>query len=70
MSGRTEAGEVTLQLQVQSGIVTDLLVYSDAMDHTMADVITERIKGAKYTGNELQVALDALGEDIWQKDMK
>lgn len=70
VSGRTEAGEVTLQLQVQSGIVTDLLVYSDAMDHTMADVITERIKGAKYTGNELQIALDALGEDIWQTNMK
>lgn len=62
LTGRTEAGEVTLRLQVESGIITDLVVYSDAMDHNASVRIAEQLKGTKYTADVLDKALAVLSE--------
>ena len=62
LSGRSEAGEITLRLRVSSGVITDLLVYSDAMDHEASEKITRKLRGARYSGDVLQRAFAALGE--------
>ncbi|MDO4392962.1 MAG: lipoate--protein ligase [Bacillota bacterium] len=65
LTGKTEAGEVTLQLQVKAGIITDLLVYSDSMDDKTSQRITELLKGAKYSDDVIDKALAAIGEEKW-----
>ena len=63
LTGKTEAGEVTLRLQVRSGIITDLVVYSDAMDPRAAERIRDRLKGTEYTAHVLETALKVMGEE-------
>lgn len=63
LTGRSEAGEVTLRLRVESGVIADLLVYSDAMDHRAAERITQKLRGTRYSADVLDRALQILGEE-------
>lgn len=65
LTGKTEAGEVTLQLQVSSGIIEDLVVYSDSLDDKASEKIAELLRGTKYSADVIEKALAALGEEKW-----
>lgn len=65
LTGKTEAGEVTLQLQVSSGIIEDLVVYSDSLDDKASEKIAELLRGTKYSADVIDKALAALGEAKW-----
>ncbi|MDD6539185.1 MAG: lipoate--protein ligase [Firmicutes bacterium] len=65
LTGKTEAGEVTLQLQVNSGIIEDLVVYSDSLDDKASEKIAELLRGTKYSADVIDKALAALGEAKW-----
>ena len=65
LTGKTEAGEVTLQLQVGSGIIEDLVVYSDSLDDKASEKISELLRGTRYSADVIEKALAALGEEKW-----
>lgn len=46
-------GGVQLQLQVESGVVVQAKVYSDAMDHNLASVLEQALTGSPFLLNDL-----------------
>ena len=42
-----------LQLQVESGVVVQVRVYSDAMDWTLAPALERALTGSPFSQNEL-----------------
>ena len=51
--GRFDWGGVQLQLQVESGVVVQARVYSDAMDWTLAPALERALTGSPFSQNEL-----------------
>lgn len=51
--GRFDWGGVQLQLQVESGVVKQAKVYSDAMDWTLSDALERALTGSLFAQNEL-----------------
>ena len=60
-SERFSWGSIQLQLQAESGCITGVLVYSDAMQWQLADEITSALTGCKF---HLQSMTDALKRAI------
>lgn len=50
-------GSLQLQLEVESGIVQDVRVYSDAMDWLLAENVCAALKGCRFTLPDLSAAL-------------
>ena len=50
-------GSITLQLQVESGIVKTAQVYSDSMDWEIASSVSNALIGCRFTSNDMQKAL-------------
>ncbi len=62
-------GNIQLQLQVESGIVLQTKVYSDAMDHLIAPKLEQALTGCRFTLDAIQTAVceclqRELSEDI------
>lgn len=52
-------GSIQLQLQVESGKVSQARVYSDSMDWELADRVSECLPGCRFTLQDMQAALRA-----------
>lgn len=50
-------GGISLQLQVQSGLIQAAQVYTDAMEWTLADRVTEALTGCRFTLPDMQAAI-------------
>lgn len=50
-------GGITMQLQVDKGIITDMQIYSDAMEQGFISRIPEYLKGCRYAKEDLCVGL-------------
>lgn len=63
-------GWIQMQLQVESGVVMDAQVYSDAMDWELADTVADCLKGCKFNLEDLcgrihgGVSQPAIAEDL------
>jgi len=59
-------GHLQLQLQVENGIIQDLQVYTDANDHTLADVISRALSGTVFSAEGISGATSQLdiGADL------
>ena len=58
-------GNIQLQLQVESGVVLQVKVYSDAMDHLLAPRLEQGLAGCRFTVDALQSAIrGCLQQDI------
>ena len=56
-------GEISIQLAVESGVITDAAVYSDAMDSFFISKVADAIKGQKYSSEALKTALSGVELD-------
>lgn len=69
---RFQWGSISLQLQVASGLISSAQVYTDAMEWTLADSVSNALTGCRFTLNDMQAAIqkqfnDAqVAEDICQ----
>lgn len=52
-------GSIQLQLQVESGIIRDVRVYSDAMDWLISDRVTAALRGCRFSQQEMFAALES-----------
>ena len=61
-------GHVQLLLQVESGIIRGIQIYSDAMDWTLPEILEKALTGIRFTDANIELALSsaALPEDICQ----
>lgn len=68
LEGHFSFGHLELQLQVESGVIRDLQVYTDAMDADLPQKITEVLRNCPFQSNDLQSALYQLGigEELYQ----
>lgn len=62
-------GNIQLQMQVESGVILQAKVYSDAMDHLFAPKLERALAGCRFTMNALQTAVrsclqNELADDI------
>lgn len=57
-SERFTWGSIHLQLQAESGIITNAQVYSDAMEWQLADTITSALTGCKFQLHSMTAALE------------
>ena len=53
-------GGVQIQLSVESGIVQDVRVYSDAMDWSLAPALEQALRGCRFCREDLQARINAL----------
>ena len=53
-------GEVSLQLQVEEGIVQQAAVYSDAMDWTLAPALERALTGRRFSQEDLAAGIQTL----------
>lgn len=61
---RFDWGNILLQLQVESGMILQAKVYSDAMDHLIAPKLEQALSGCRFTLDILQTAVkDCLEEN-------
>lgn len=56
---RFDWGSISLQLQVQSGVVQTAQVYSDAMDWQIAEAVAKALGGCRFVCADMQRALAA-----------
>ena len=56
-------GSIQLQLQVESGIITDARVYTDSMDWLLSKQVCDALKGCRFILKELCNALKAVMDD-------
>ena len=69
-SERFTWGTVQLQLQIQSGSIKAIQVYSDSMDWTLADTISDALTGCRLNSQEIIIALEnSLAESDIRKDI-
>lgn len=54
-------GEVSLQLQVEGGIVREVQVWSDAMDWRLTPALEQALTGCRFTEAELCQAVERMG---------
>ena len=67
---RFDWGGIQLQLQANSGIITDAKVYSDAMDWQLAPSLEQALTGCRFTQDALQAAvLSALCDTDTARDV-
>ncbi len=56
-------GGIDIQLQVKSGVIEDVGVYTDAMDGTLAERIEEKLRGCRYEAGAMAAKLETLCEE-------
>lgn len=68
LEGHFSFGHLELQLQVESGVIRDLQVYTDAMDADLPQKIKNALINRPFRDNDLQSALSQLdiGEDLYE----
>ena len=54
---RFDWGSISLQLQVEAGVIRTAQVYSDAMDWEIADATAKALTGCRFTCSDMQQAL-------------
>lgn len=75
MEGHFSFGNLQLQLQVESGIIRNIRVYTDAMDGELADKLTSKLTGCLFQTQSMVDALFSLengtelGEFIQQQNL-
>ena len=63
-------GSVQLQLQVASGVIQLVKVYSDAMDWSLPGILEEALTGIRFSSFEMEKAIcDAVSEDAVRADL-
>lgn len=50
-------GSISIQLEVQSGLIRSAQVYTDAMDWTLANSVSDALTGCRFTLNDMQAAI-------------
>lgn len=60
LEGQFSFGHLELQLLVDSGVIKDLQVYTDAMDADLPQKLTDVLKGCPFQSNRIQEALTPL----------
>lgn len=60
LEGHFTFGHLELQLKVEGGIITDLQVYTDAMDADLPQKLTDALKSCPFQSNQMQNALAPL----------
>lgn len=68
---RFEWGDVQMQLHVESGVIRDINLYSDAMAQNMISVFSRSLKGLKYDAEVMAKAIsdtDIIKDDIASGD--
>jgi len=65
---RFDWGSVQLQLEIRSGVIQAVRVYTDAMEHTLPDQLQATLIGVRFATEELKQALSPLpyGNDLLQ----
>lgn len=61
-------GEVSLQLQVEEGIVQQAAVYSDAMDWTLAPALEGALTGRRFSQEDLAAGVQTLDLEVAVKE--
>lgn len=61
--GRFDWGSIQLQLQVESGCIQELQVYSDAMQWELADLVCNALRGKRFVYKEMVSALEETIKD-------
>ena len=62
---RFDWGSLGIMLQIESGVIVSAKVYSDAMDHTLAEKTENALTGCRFTRDDIAPRLAALpAEDI------
>lgn len=51
-------GSISIQLQVESGVIQTAQVYTDAMEWALADTVTEALTGCRFVLSDMQTALN------------
>lgn len=51
-------GNIQLQLQVEAGHIAKATVYSDTMDWTLADTVSQALTGCRFTLENMTIALE------------
>jgi lipoate-protein ligase A len=54
---RTERALVTIHADVENGYIRDVIVYSDDMDPSSAQILQEKLKGIRYRKDEIMAVL-------------
>ena len=60
LEGQFSFGHMQMQLQIDGGIITDLQVYTDAMDGQLPEKITGALKGCPFQSDQIQDHLASL----------
>jgi lipoate-protein ligase A len=63
-SKRFSWGEVNVQLAVSEGVITDAVVWSDALDVLLVQKIAEQLKNVRYVRSDVQQAMWCLKHDF------
>ncbi len=50
-------GNIEIQLDIKSGIIQSVQVYTDAMDHTLPDILKDALSGCVFRMEELEKAI-------------
>lgn len=58
--GHFSWGHLQLQLQVESGVIQNVAVYTDAMDSTLAQQISSVLTGCSFQGDKIEDAVSLL----------
>ena len=64
VSGRFAWGEISISFQVRNAVCSDVKVYTDALDHSLAWAIENKLRGARFSASELcaRIKESQLGE--------
>lgn len=60
---RLSDGEISIQFQIDEGLIKDVIIYSDRMDQDTIPVIEEALKGTSYDRVKMADTLTAIGEE-------
>lgn len=64
LEDRFSWGEVTLEFSVSQGVVSDLCVYTDALDETLSARVEAALRGCRFRGASLCAALSCLPSPV------
>lgn len=54
---RFQWGSISIQLQVQSGLIAFAQIYTDSMEWTLADSVSNALTGCRFNLNDMQAAI-------------
>lgn len=57
---RFDWGSVQLQLEVKNGLIQEVRLYTDAMEHTLSEQVTAALTGVRFAANDLKKNLSPL----------